>query len=231
MYNQSGIKEALMFWKKGFFLIFSFIILFSLFACTWTSQISKTQPTITHTPTIKPAAPVPINPTATGNPPSPTLPPPASPVPIATLPPTLLVPSVAPISVVVTDSKVIYHGGIEENGTWVYYTDSENYVDPWLDLLVKLGDIWYGPERQLNDSINALALPPEYHWECERGFACKTGGEAWWTGQWNDGMARLFGPNGMKILELSLKVVFKSSGGGEDGFLFKVEVEPSYMGR
>jgi len=48
-----------------------------------------------------------------------------------------------------------------------------------LDLLIKLGDHWYGPERLPGDDIDALPLPKGYHWEVMGGFSGEPNGEAW----------------------------------------------------
>ncbi|MBN2549529.1 MAG: hypothetical protein JXB15_10250 [Anaerolineales bacterium] len=117
-----------------------------------------------------------------------------------------------PTPVVVTEWRVIYHDSEMKNGVATYQAGDI----PWIDLLVKLGNLWYGPERQFNDEIEALALPSGYYWKTEGGFACNPDGEAWWTEQFNDGLARLYGPDGQVLLEVPLKVKFEGTDEDDD---------------
>jgi hypothetical protein len=110
----------------------------------------------------------------------------------------------------ITDTKVVYHDGYYHDGAGRY----EEGVFPWMDLLAKLGDTWYGPERDPLDDIDAQPLPDGVHWECEGGFGCHPNGEAWWLEISNEGIARLIGPSGEVMIEVPLIVVFQSSGDG-----------------
>jgi hypothetical protein len=110
----------------------------------------------------------------------------------------------------VTDTWVVYHDGYFSDGAGRYETG----VMPWMDLLVKLGDTWYGPERDLNDDRDAQPLPDGYHWECEAGFGCQPNGEAWWTESSDQGTAHLIGPHGEVLTEVPLKVIFLSVNDG-----------------
>jgi len=77
-----------------------------------------------------------------------------------------------------------------------------------LDLLVKLGNQWYGSERLPGDNIDTLPLPKGYHWEVEGGFSGKPNGEAWREKWADEGMARLYGPEVQLLVEISLAVKF-----------------------
>jgi hypothetical protein len=108
----------------------------------------------------------------------------------------------------VLEARVIYHDGHNQAGVGIY----DGGVLPWMDLLVRLGEDWYGPEREPDDGINALPLPPRYRWEAEGGFGILPNGEAWWTKLATEGTARLIEPTGKVILELPLRVIFRGSG-------------------
>jgi hypothetical protein len=110
----------------------------------------------------------------------------------------------------VTDVQVIYHDGYYDDGAGRY----EEGVFPWMDLLAKLGDSWYGPERAPSDDMDAQPLLDGLHWECEGGFGCHPNGEAWWTESSNQGIARLIGPSDEVLIEVPLNVAFQ---GPDDG--------------
>jgi hypothetical protein len=111
------------------------------------------------------------------------------------------------------DAKVVYHNGFAQDGMGKY----ERGAFPWLDLLVRLGETWYGPEREPDDGIVAQPLPDEYRWEGDGGFGVLPNGEAWWTESATEGVARLIGPSGELVLELPLRIEFSEPGeGGEE---------------
>lgn len=166
-----------------------------------TQAPAATQPQPSQTPEIATSAPVETAPPAVN----------ITDTPIPSPTPTVFNTSI-PTPIVVAEWRVIYHDSEMKNGVPTYNVREI----PWIDLLVKLGDLWYGPERQFNDDIEALALPSGYYWKAEGGFACKPDGEAWWTEQFNDGLARLYGPDGQVLLEVPLKVKFEGSDEDED---------------
>jgi hypothetical protein len=106
-------------------------------------------------------------------------------------------------SIQVSEAQIIYHDGQYENGVGKY----QSGVSPWLDLLVRSEDTWYGPERQ-EDEIAAVPLPDGYGWEASGGFASLPNGEAWWTGPDVAGTASLIGPDGNELYTLELRVEF-----------------------
>ena len=103
----------------------------------------------------------------------------------------------------VSEARIIYHDGEVLNEVGRY----KSGVQPWIDLLVRVGDTWYGPER-LEDDIDAIPLPDGYRWEVEGGFASFPNGEAWWTAPGVEGKARLIGPDGNVLYTLELEVEF-----------------------
>jgi len=155
-----------------------------------TSTSTYTPPPPTHTPTATATPPPPPVPTDT----------PAA----ATVPPTET-PTVTPVPIVeVSEARIIYHD-VE-----VVYNDVAKYkagIQPWLDLLVRVGDTWYGPERQA-DEIDAVPLPEGYRWETEGSFSSFPTGEAWWTAPGVEGRARLIGPDGSVLYTLALRIEF-----------------------
>jgi hypothetical protein len=80
-------------------------------------------------------------------------------------------------------------------------------TQPWLDLLIRSGETWYGPERNADD-VTAQPLPEGYRWEVEGSFATLPDGEAWWTGPSFEGQAKLIGPDGGELYRLDLRVEF-----------------------
>jgi hypothetical protein len=111
------------------------------------------------------------------------------------------------------DARVVYHDGFSQGSVGFY----EPGAFPWLDLLVQLDGVWYGPERQPGDGIEASPLPEAYRWEATGSFQALANGEAWWTESGTKGTARLVGPGGTVMVELPIEVVFRSGGGGGDG--------------
>jgi hypothetical protein len=199
-----------------------------LTACDETEQSVSTQP-----PTTVPTATLPPTPsltkpapTATPMPPTPTPSPAATdtptplptdtPAPTATftpIPPTVVLPTATPVpSTQVTDARVIYHDASCVGGICRY----PKGAFPWMDLLVRLGDTWCGPEREPNDDIDAQPLPETYHWEASGGFGTLPNGEAWWAKPSTEGTARLIGPNGELLVELPLRIAFRGSGEDKD---------------
>jgi hypothetical protein len=196
---------------KNIFLISVTICLLVLTACDKLIPPGQIQPSATTPATKASASSTAPVPSATTKPPTDTPPPAPNNTPTHTLAPTVP-PTVAPTPIVVSDSKVIYQGAVIQNGIATY---KEGTV-PQLDLLVKLGDTWYGPERVPNDGIDALALPSGFHWQVEGGFGCNPTGEAWWTQAFDTGTARLLGPDGQLLVTLPLKVHFVQGGGDDD---------------
>jgi len=150
----------------------------------------------------------------TATPTSPTQPTPDGQVDLPT--PTLVPPTAvrateepAPASLEVTDVRVVFHDGFSEGTVGTY----EPGTSPWLDLLVQMGGGWYGPEREPDDGIEAMPLPEGYRWEASGGFGSLPNGEAWWTESGTEGMVRLFGPAGTVVVELPLRIAFRSAGG------------------
>ncbi len=171
------------------------------------SQTPSPTPTATRTarptPTTIPSPSRTVEPTPTSTPtPSPT----ASQTPTVTPPPTLtpVPPTATAVLIVAAETRVIYHDGTEQDGVGFY----EAGAVPWLDLLVRSGDTWYGPERQPDDGINALPLPAGYAWRAHGGFDTLPNGEAWWTGPANEGRAWLSTAGGITVAELTLRVEF-----------------------
>ena len=115
----------------------------------------------------------------------------------------------------VSATTVVYHSGENQDGVGVYVRG----ILPWMDLLVRMGDTWYGPEREPNDGINAQPLPDGYAWECTGGFGCHPNGEAWWAETSDEGTAKLTGPSGAVLVEVPLKIVIRGAGeiGGGGG--------------
>jgi hypothetical protein len=165
-------------------------------------------PTETPTPTPdddteETATPTPIE--EPEDTPTPTLVPTDTPTP---KPPT-------PTPAVVSDWSVIYHDATEFCMDWGKY---DHGVMPWLDVLVRLGETWYGPDRWPGDAVDPLPLPEQYNWVCTGCFACLSNGEAWLadTGQKSapacteteyTGKAKLFGPGGGFITEIALRAI------------------------
>jgi hypothetical protein len=107
--------------------------------------------------------------------------------------------------------KVIYHDAESENSEGVAFYQTG--VEPWLDLLVLLGDNhWYGPERQA-DEIVAAPLPPGYRWETDSSFSSAENGEGWWNHNGNEGQARLYYGDTL-LSQRQLRIEFMTSGGG-----------------
>jgi hypothetical protein len=102
------------------------------------------------------------------------------------------------------ETRTIYHDATDVvEGVGRYPAGSQ----PWLDLLVRAGGQWYGPER-LEDGIQALLLPEGYRWESGGTFTTMPGGEAWWTGPGIAEQARLIGPDGSVLATLQMEVQF-----------------------
>lgn len=110
-----------------------------------------------------------------------------------------------------TDARVIYHNGFSQDGIGVY----ERGGFPWLDLLVRLGETWYGPEREPDDGFQAVPLPEAFRWEVEGGFGTLPNGEAWWAESGTTGVARLLDTGGEVLVELPLQIIFRDSGRGD----------------
>lgn len=159
-------------------------------------------PTATLVPTFTNTPEPPTNtPTATAT----LIPTPApTDTPLPTPPPTET-PTATPVPIVeVGEARIIYHD-VE-----VVYNDVARYkagLQPWLDLLVRVGNTWYGPERQA-DEIDAVPLPEGYRWETEGSFTSFPGGEAWWTAPGVEGRAKLIGPDGSLLYTLKLRIEF-----------------------
>jgi hypothetical protein len=114
----------------------------------------------------------------------------------------------------VADARVIYHNGFSQDGIGIY----ERGAFPWLDLLVRLGGTWYGPEREPDDGFQAVPLPEGFRWEAEGGFGTLPNGEAWWAESGTTGTARLVDTSGAVLVELPLQITFRDRGGsGGDG--------------
>jgi hypothetical protein len=127
----------------------------------------------------------------------------------------MLTATVAPASATetpagVTDARAIYHNGFFQDGIGVY----ERGAFPWLDLLVRLGGTWYGPEREPDDAFHAMPLPEGFYWEAEGGFGTLPNGEAWWAESGTTGTARLVDTSGAVLVELPLQIIFRKSGSG-----------------
>ncbi len=193
-------------------------------AATQTAQSSDSDTLAaqaTNTPAPEAPAPVEVPPTATPIPPPPAAPtptatllPPPPAIPTATLlPPPPAIPTAAPIvQTSGVETKVIYHDGDFQNGVGTYPSN----ILPWLDLLVKLNGVWYGPEREPGDGINAVPLPGGLHWEATGGFAANPNGEAWWDGPEFVGVGLLYNVTTGLTIEVPLEVGFFSVGGSDD---------------
>ena len=144
------------------------------------------------TPTTA-ATPVPTSAPTDTPPPPPPPPPPPTEAPTAT--PVLLME--------VSEARVIYHDAKVLDNVGKY----ESSVEPWIDLLFRMGDNWYGPERQVDD-IEASPLPEGYRWETEGSFSSAPNGEAWWTAPGVKGKAILIGPDGGVLYTLELQIDF-----------------------
>jgi hypothetical protein len=103
----------------------------------------------------------------------------------------------------VSEGRVIYHDAQLLDNVGKY----DPSVEPWIDLLVRVGDTWYGPERQVDD-IEARPLPEGYRWETEGSFTTLPNGEAWWTAPGVKGRALLIGPDGGVLFTLELQIDF-----------------------
>ena len=123
-----------------------------------------------------------------------------------------------PTVAVVQDWSVIYHDAKSFCMDWGRYDQG---VTPWMDVLVKLADTWYGPDRYQGDSVEPLPLPEWYNWVCSGSFGCLSNGEAWLaaggqksppvcTEKEYTGKAKLYGPDGRFVIELSLRVIVES---------------------
>jgi hypothetical protein len=113
-------------------------------------------------------------------------------------------PTLTPVvTIQVSQAQVVFHDGQNVGGVGRY----QSGVSPWLDLLVRSDDTWYGPERQ-EDEIAAVPLPDGYRWETSGSFSSLPNGEAWWTGPGVDGMARLNSPDGDELYTIELKIEF-----------------------
>jgi hypothetical protein len=121
------------------------------------------------------------------------------PAPAATITPT----ATAVLLMQVSEARVIYYDGEFVDGVEKYQPG----VQPWMDLLVRVDDNWYGPERA-EDDIQAIPLTDGYRWETDGNFSSLPNGEAWWTGPDTEGTARLIGPDGSEIHTLQLKIEF-----------------------
>jgi hypothetical protein len=153
-------------------------------------------PTLTNTP-----EPATDTPTAAATP-TPTPVPTDTPAPVPTAPPADT-PTVTPVPLIqVSDARVIYHDAEKIIDNIATY---EPGVEPWMDLLVRLDDNWYGPERN-EDDINAAPLPDGYRWETQGSFSSLPNGEVWWTAPGVEGKARLIGPDGSELVTLELKI-------------------------
>jgi hypothetical protein len=103
----------------------------------------------------------------------------------------------------VSEARVIYHDAKVLDNVGKY----KSSVEPWIDLLFRMGDNWYGPERQVDD-IEASPLPEGYHWETEGSFSSMPNGEAWWTAPGVRGKAILIGPDGGVLYTVELMIDF-----------------------
>ena len=103
----------------------------------------------------------------------------------------------------VSEARVIYHDAKLVDNVGKY----KSGVEPWIDLLVRMGDNWYGPERQVDD-IEASPLPEGYRWETEGSFSSMPNGEAWWTAPGVRGKAILIGPDGGVLYSVDLMIDF-----------------------
>jgi hypothetical protein len=176
----------------------------------------------TPTPTLPPVATVTPVPTATTAPTETNTPePPAdtpttaatlvptsgptdTPIPPTPPPPPTEVPTETPVPLIeVSEARVIYHDAKVLDNVGKY----ESSVEPWIDLLVRMGDNWYGPERQVDD-IEASPLPEGYRWETEGSFSSTPNGEVWWTAPGVKGKAILTGPDGGVLYTLELQIDF-----------------------
>ncbi len=104
----------------------------------------------------------------------------------------------------IVETRIIYHDTRFDAEQGQY----EPGVIPWLDLLVRSGDNWYGPEREPDDGLEALPLPAGYRWEVGDGFSSLPNGEAWWIGPATDGTAKLINSDNEVVIELQLQVQF-----------------------
>jgi hypothetical protein len=141
----------------------------------------------------------------------------ATPTPVPPDTPTPLPPT--PTVAVVTDWSVIYHDAV------TFCMDSGTYnpgITPWMDVLVRLGETWYGPDRYSGDAVQPLPLPEDYSWVCTGAFSCLRNGEAWLSGSGEKappacsetvytGKAQLFGPGGGFVKEIELRVTVVSN--------------------
>jgi hypothetical protein len=166
---------------------------------TDTAEISTRVPSATPTATRQ------EEPTAT------TVPPSESPTQAPTATFTPRPPTATPLRA--TDARVIHHNGFSQGGIGVH----ERGAFPWLDLLVRLGGTWYGPEREPDDGIHAVPSPERLRWEAGGDFGTLPNGEAWWTESGTVGTARLVDVDGAVLVELPLQITFRGgrSGGGD----------------
>jgi hypothetical protein len=171
---------------------------------------TETVPAPTNTPVPATNTPVPATetpvpaPTAT---PAPTEP--STPAPQPTSPPATNTPIPSPTATPapqldVVEVEVIYHDTRFDAEDGIY----DPGVTPWMDLLVRSDDSWYGPERAPDDGLEALPLPAGYRWEVTGGFSSLPNGEAWWVGPATDGTARLIDSTGEAVIEVQLQVQF-----------------------
>ena len=97
-------------------------------------------PSPTAAPTSTPAVPTEIS--ATTATAVPTAGPSDTPVPAPLITDT---PTLTPVvTIQVSQAQVIFHDGQDVGGVGRY----QSGISPWLDLLVRSDDTWYGPERQ-----------------------------------------------------------------------------------
>jgi hypothetical protein len=84
---------------------------------------------------------------------------------------------------------------------------------PWIDLLVQMSDgKWYGPERDAKDTIQALPLPPGYHWVVTEGFGALPNGEVWFVGPKTEAWAVLYGPGEQELHRFPFRVELPGQG-------------------
>jgi hypothetical protein len=106
--------------------------------------------------------------------------------------------------------SVVYHdvSAYSPGGTHVY----DPGVLPWLDLLVRLDDEWYGPERQVGDEIGAYPLDQAgaFRWEASGAFSTLPNGEAWWNESGNQGIVTLYDPDHKSVYSVALEIRFKN---------------------
>jgi hypothetical protein len=194
-------------------------ILLLITACGFRGRRQEPTPTATLPPvaTMTPAPTATVIPTETNTPEPPadtpttvaaaeptSIPTDTPPPPPPPSPPPTEEPTVTPVPLTeVSEARVIYHDAKVLDNVGKY----ESSVEPWIDLLVRMGDNWYGPERQVDD-IEASPLPEGYRWETEGSFSTLPSGEAWWTAPGVKGKAILIGPDEGVLYTLELQIDF-----------------------